>query len=79
MTDRWISPLQFIFGFFGYVKIPRAVVELSMWQEDNMADVVRRLRKGNADGHLNEAIIGWEKRLRVQQSLTQFLRSGRLL
>ena len=61
-----ISPIQFIFGWFGYVKVSKAVVQLSMAQEDifkMFAAIDKR----------------FEPHLEGQRKITEFLRAGRSL
>jgi len=62
--------IQIVLGFFGYIKIPREAVQLSIAQEV----FFEVLLKQEPDG---KDII--ERYLRGQKTLTQFLRSGRLL
>ena len=73
--------IQTILGFCGYVKIPTAVVQLSLLQEDNIK-IIRELIKKNTSNHTDEDVIRntfLDEVLEGQKSLTQFLRSGRLL
>ena len=66
--------LRTILAFFGYTKIPKAAVELSMLLEDDfrMMEEMIVLIKPEFTGHL-------ENRLEGMRTLTNFLRSGRLL
>jgi len=68
-----ISPLQFILGWFGYVKIPIQAVQLSMGQEEAIKLIIKAIEKNGIQSN------GWKKALEAQQALTKFLRSGRLL
>jgi len=61
-----------ILAFFGYVKIPRAVVRLSMAQED----FLRRCMFSHADPKEKRVFC---KFLEGQSAITAFLRSGRFL
>ena len=72
--------LRFVLGLWGYVKIPVATVQLSMWQEDCFSDVIKSLEKEYEevpDLILLESIKNWKKHLDAQRMLTEFLRSGR--
>jgi hypothetical protein len=64
--------MQFVLGFFGYVKIPVSVVQLSMKQENMWKQIV-----DNVTTVENKEIFGLH--LKAQRTLTNFLRSGRLL
>lgn len=59
---------QTIMAFFGYVKIPKEAVELSMKLEREWKWLAERT--GNAAANA---------RLMAQETLTEFLRSGKLL
>jgi hypothetical protein len=71
-TMKWISPMQFIFGWFGYVKVSKAVVQLSMKQEDSIKDVIPLITNPDTKEWL-------ETLLKAQRTITNFLRSGKLL
>lgn len=66
--------IAIILRFFGYVKIPREAVQLSVEQEF----LIEKWLKIVVDAKLN----GWPEMFKValdaQQTLTMFLRSGRL-
>jgi len=64
--------IQTVLGFFGYCKIPKGVISLSMEQERFLEIISRR----------EETPVGkriFEKYLNGQKAITEFLRSGRLL
>ncbi len=67
------SPIQLVMSYFGYVKIPVQVVQLSMAQEEAFKKIVTTIE---STGH--EA-VAYRKVLAAQQALTAFLRSGRLI
>ena len=60
---------RLILGFFGYVKIPREAVQLSVRIEDTCRIVEEEIPRTD----LTEGIY------KNAQTLTQFLRSGRML
>lgn len=68
-----ISPIQFLFGWFGYAKIPMEVVQLSMCQEEAFRIIIKRLEENGC------VAKGCRKALEAQRSITAFLRSGRVL
>lgn len=75
-----MSPIQYILACFGYVKIPKAVVCLSIMQENAIKSVFDMLALKSKD----ERLVGVSMRtitrlLAGQKTLTRFLRSGRLL
>ena len=63
--------MKTILAFFGYVQVPKAAVELSMMTEDALK-AVRKLLLPEASAYLDKALEGAE-------TLTEFLRSGRLI
>lgn len=65
-----ISPIQLVLGWFGYTKIPKAAVLLSMRQECFFEALLKQEPEG-------KDII--QSFLKGQITLTQFLRTGRLL
>ena len=62
--------MRTILAFFGYVQVPKAAVELSMRTEDALKSV-RKLLLPETSAYLDKALQGAE-------TLTEFLRSGRL-
>jgi len=68
-----INPIQFILAWFGYVKIPIEVVQISMAQERAFQIIIDKFE---SNGH---KLIGYRKALEAQKSMTAFLRSGRLI
>ncbi len=64
--------LSLIFGFFGYVKVPACAIELSKENEVFLQAAVNVEKDARLKVH-------WARMLMVQQSLTGFLRSGRVL
>ena len=75
-----ISPIQYILAFFGYVKIPKAVVVLSIMQENTIESIAYMMEIESKDERLTGDKIRILERLLVgQKTLTKFLRSGRLL
>ena len=68
-----INPIRFIMAEFGYVKIPREAVQLSMAQEEAFKLVIKAIE---STGHESPA---FRKALGAQRALTYFLRSGRLI
>lgn len=64
--------MQFIFNWLGYVKIPTAVVQLSIAQEDTW----KFLMSGSV---IPKNIEYLSIRLKAQQTITEFLRSGKLI
>lgn len=65
--------IQTILSFFGYTKIPKAVIQLSLLQEIHIEKWCRATKKHK----------GWhdefESYLKAQKTITRFLQSGRLL
>lgn len=64
--------IQKILGFFGYVKIPKAAILLSIEQEI----FLEKIQKLENDQKGKEI---FENYLEMQRALTQFLRSGQLI
>ena len=65
-------PIDFIFGWFGYVRIPKELVQLSIMQEDLLKRIIGRSNKAPLREMFDPYIKG-------QQAITHFLRSGRML
>lgn len=63
-----------IFAFFGYVKVPKEAIEICMLIQDDFKSVIQlmTLIKPEMAEHLAE-------RVKAMQTLTKFLRAGRLL
>lgn len=82
-----MKPIKFIASLFGYTKVPLEAVQLSMYLED----LVDRLARTSAFNRtepgeyvitpqsLKEIIDLLQKQIKGQKTLTDFLRSGRLL
>lgn len=64
--------IRFILGWFGYVKIPLAVVQLSIEQEL----FFRTMLKNKSHPTEKKDLLRY---LKGQKTLTAFLRSGKLL
>ena len=66
--------MQTLLNLLGYAKIPKAAVQLSIAQENFFRDAVKAANKSSdlLKKHL-------KKRLEIQKTLTDFLRSGRLM
>lgn len=62
--------IRFILAWFGYVKVPKEAIQLSMMLEDGWRVVLK---------HIPDNIESAPKLLKINQTLTKFLRSGRLL
>ena len=67
-----INPVQFILGFFGYVKVPLQVVRLSIHQEKILQEIADCITSEEDKAEML-------KYAKAQNMLTKFLRSGRLL
>jgi len=72
LSRLWVSPDRLIFGLFGYVKIPKEAVCLSIAQENVLRLCIEVFEKDHPQP-------GFRKALEAQRTLTSFLRSGRLL
>lgn len=64
--------IRFLLGWFGYTKVPKEAIELSMKQEDFFKKFMA-VQETETGRNLLEMY------LKGQQTLTSFLRSGRLL
>ena len=62
--------IKYILNFFGYIKIPVEVVQLSIEQEVFFERIIE---------YIPETKEIFELHLKGQKTLTQFLKSGRLL
>ena len=68
--------IQTILSFFGYCKIPKEAVEISIAS----SELIETLLKHAKDGAVKQHTINYIKiALKGQKALTEFLRSGRLL
>jgi len=68
--------IRTILGFFGYCKIPKAAVMLSMSSEDILEALLKQCNEGKANSRTTVLV---RLALDGQKALTQFLRSGKLL
>lgn len=68
--------IDFIFGLFGYCKIPKEAVPLSIQSESLIEAVIKRAKRVEAQ---KQSVEYLNMVLKGQQTLTAFLRSGRLL
>lgn len=66
--------IQTILGMFGYIKIPKAAVELSLLQESYFD----RIYKDIPDKYEKQK-LHFKRYVDAQKTLTAFLRSGRIL
>ena len=68
--------IQTILSFFGYCKIPKEAVEISIASEELIKSLLKHAKDGAAKQH---AIDYVKLALKGQKALTEFLHSGRLL
>lgn len=72
--------IQTILAFFGYVKVPREAVQLCMVLEDDFKDLITLfLAIGENAPSYKKLAEHLRERKRGMESMTAFLRSGRLL
>jgi len=68
--------IRTILGFFGYCKIPLAVIQLSIFSEDLISSLLKNAIENDANqetiDHVTMVFDG-------QKAVTEFLRSGKLL
>ena len=72
--------IQTILAFFGYIKVPKEAIQLSMCLEDDFKNIIKIFL---GLGEIYPDFKGLEKHLEVRKNavkvMTQFLRSGKLL
>ena len=69
-----------ILAFFGYVKVPKEAVQMSMLLEDDFKDLIELfLDIGEDAPSYKEVAEHLRQRKRAMEVMTEFLRSGRLL
>lgn len=70
-----------ILAFFGYVKVPKEAVQMSMLLEDDFKDLIELFLDIGEDAppSYKEVAKRLKNRKRAMEVMTEFLRSGRLL
>lgn len=72
--------MRTILAFFGYVKVPKEAIQMSMLIEDDFKDMIIVC---SIEGERNPKFKQFAENLKVRQevvaTLTKFLRSGKLL
>lgn len=72
--------LRTILAFFGYVKVPKEAVEMSILLENDFRSITNIFwAQGEIKPKFKDLAQHLEVRKKAIQTLTQFLRSGRLL
>ena len=72
--------LQTILAFFGYIKVPIEAVQMSMCLEDDFKDIIDLFMDIGEDAPTyKELAKHLKQRKRAMETMTAFLRSGRLL
>jgi len=69
--------IQTIMAFFGYVRVPKEAVQLSILTEDCILELIRRVEVIDKKG--NFLVLLKEMHKKVTRTLTSFLQSGRML
>ena len=64
-----------ILSFFGYFKIPKEAVQLSLSQEDTMKTAIELYEAAGKDNFVDLL----KKQLKGQKTLTEFLQTGRMV
>lgn len=65
---------EYILGFFGYVKVPKAAVELNIWLEDRIVKVANAMQPQTP-----KARELFQDMHKTCKTITRFLQSGRML
>ena len=72
--------IRTILAFFGYIKVPREAVQMSMLLEDDFKDLIDLFMDIGEDAPTYKNLAKHLKdRKRGMEAMTAFLRSGRLL
>ena len=72
--------IRTILAFFGYIKIPIEVVQISMLLEDDFKDLIDLFLDIGEDAPTYKKLaVHLKSRKRAMEAMTAFLRSGRLL
>jgi len=68
--------IQTIMAFFGYVRVPKEPVQLSILTEDCILELIRRVEVIDKKGNF---LVLLKEMHKVTRTLTSFLQSGRML